>query len=143
MGDGRTVREVAFSVVVHSSVRASGWSGDEFERVGVVGSHNGEISVVEGGDAGLVEAFGDSDEAGVNKVESEIVVGVGELDAAVPVIGGEFDRFELASGNEAKEPLVGSGAETVENQPSRLRYDWGGRSPGLPCEQVGDLVVAC
>ncbi len=126
-----------------SSVRASGRSWDEFERVGVVGSHNGEVSVVEGGDAGLIESFGDSDEAGVNKVESEIVVGVGELDAAVPVIGGEFDRFELTSGNEAKESLMGSGAETVENQPSRLRDDWGGRSPGLSGEQVGNLAVAC
>jgi len=73
----------------------------------VGGAHDGEVAVVEGRDHGPVEAFSDGDEAGIDEVESEIVVDVGELDAADPVIRDEFDSFELASGDEAEEPLVG------------------------------------
>jgi len=39
----------------------SGLCGDEFERGGVGGAHDAEVSVIEGCDGGLVEAFGCGD----------------------------------------------------------------------------------
>jgi hypothetical protein len=66
-------------------------------------------------DGGLAEAFGDCDEAGVGQVKIKVGVGVGQVDAAAPAGVGEFDRFELAAGDQAEAPLVRSGAEPVED----------------------------
>ena len=53
-----------------------GWvSGDEVEGVGVGGLDGAEVAVVEGGDGGVVEAFSDSDDGGVDDVQAEIGVG--------------------------------------------------------------------
>jgi hypothetical protein len=42
-----------------------GWLGEELEGVDVAGADDAEVAVVEGGDLGEGEAFGDGDEAGV------------------------------------------------------------------------------
>ena len=52
--------------------------------------------MVERRDRRLAEPFRHGGEAGVGEVESEVRVGVGQCDAAMPVLIGELEGFELA-----------------------------------------------
>lgn len=58
------------------------------------GTNDTEVAVVERGDRGLFEPFGDGDDRGVDHVEGEIGVDAEQLDDASPVLGGEIERFE-------------------------------------------------
>lgn len=51
------------------------------------GPDDAEVAVVEGGDLGGAEAFGDGDEAGVGAAEGEVGVAVDELGDSGPVVG--------------------------------------------------------
>ena len=102
-------RDNGKSVCVFKEVghRDERMSGDELESVAVSGAHNAKVAVVEGGDGGQLEAFGHGDQGGVRQVQAEICVSVGQFDAALPVGLGQLERLELASGDQAQEPLVG------------------------------------
>ena len=62
-----------------------GASRDEFERVDMAGPNHGEVPTVERGDGGDPEAFGQSDDAGVDQSQPEIGVGLDQLHATLPV----------------------------------------------------------
>ena len=58
-------------------------------------AHDTEVSVVQCGDRGDVETFGDCDDARVNHTQIEIVILLEQLDDPVPIIGREIDESYL------------------------------------------------
>ena len=60
-------------------------------------SHDGEVSMVERGDPGLIVMLGSGDEAGVDETKPEVGVGVDEIYATLVEGGGEIDDGDSSS----------------------------------------------
>ena len=84
-----------------ASLGTSCWLEKERERLDMCGADDGEVSVIESGDALLAVAFGERDEPGVGAAQAQ----VGVLD------------------HEAVDPLpIGDGERSVRSCSSRI--DW-------------------
>ena len=69
----------------------------------MAGADGGEVAVVEGGDLGDGEAFGEGDDGGVDGAEGEVGVGGDEVGGAVEVRRGGFGELEVAGCEGAEE----------------------------------------
>ena len=87
-----TPPDVAATGVTMSAAVAAGMSkrlGKEGERGGVGRADDGEVSVVEGGDALFAVSFGERDETGVGAAETQVGVLDDKVVDALPVGDGE------------------------------------------------------
>lgn len=61
----------------------------------MVGPHDGEVAVVQRGQASDIETLGDGDQAGIGPTKSEIGLGFDELADALPVLMAERLHDEI------------------------------------------------
>ncbi len=73
---------------------------EEREGVDVLGLHDGEVSVVERCDLGLLVSLSECNETGIGAAERKTVVAGDELGCALPIIDGEMFHDDVA-GNDA------------------------------------------
>jgi hypothetical protein len=90
--EARSIARLQAEVVSMFPGERTSAPGEQVERVDVGRSHDGEVSVIEGGDSGLILLFGCGNEAGVDETEPEIVVDVDELNATLVEGSCEIDN---------------------------------------------------
>lgn len=97
------------------------WFMGAGQGVEVAGSDDAGVPVIERGDRGQAEAFGDRYQPGVNAAEVLVSVLVGQLGDASPVTGGEVLDEQLTVGYRSVERGLGGGTELAVDQPASLR----------------------
>ncbi len=68
---------------------------------------NPEVTVVEGGDPGYAEPFGDSNHGGVGATQPQVSIGDDQLADARPVVPVKAGDFELPAGDGGIETGLG------------------------------------
>lgn len=71
-------------------------SGDHLESRDMIGSHNGEITPVQGRDHIDLQSLGNSDNRRVDRAEPKIGVPLNEIDDTGPIVVGQVDSGQLA-----------------------------------------------
>lgn len=106
-------------------------------------THDCEVAVVEGGDAGDAEAFGDGDQAGVGAAEAEVGVGLDEFTDAGPVVWAERFDGEVAVDDRRVERGFGVWAEFSVEEVGGFGDDEGGgdERPGVVADYPGGSGV--
>lgn len=98
-------------------------SGQQLERVGVDGTNDREMTMVERRDLSDLQAFGQGDHGRVDGSERQIAVGPHELDDPRPVLRVDSHRFQCALGDIPEDVQLRVGADTPAHEVRDLRED--------------------
>ena len=121
---------------------AVGWSWDQLEGSGVVGAYDGEVTPVECGDPGDLQALGKSDQARVGPTEPEVGVCLDEFGDPERFSGCDALDLQLACGDSTEERGLRGCADLSAYQVGGLGDDERGCYEGaLPFDRLHAPVV--